>query len=90
MGNVSHTLMYLKTLVFFYRHTKFTHSDEIQEYSTGVNPVIYVGKTNQLMAPYWPDVAKNSGGRKRKPRMNLHKPFDTIDKVVVSRSLDNF
>lgn len=72
-------------------HTKFSGGEDIQKYFTDlmrdVDLIIYGRKTYQLMVPYWPDIAKNLSGTKSENE--FAQTFDAIDKVVVSRSLEN-
>lgn len=73
-------------------HTKFNGTEETHEYFTNlmqdVDLIIYGRKTYQLMVPYWPDVAKNQSGTK--VTNEFARTFDAIDKIVCSRSLNNF
>lgn len=73
-------------------HTQFSGSDETHEYFTDlmrdVDLIIYGRKTYELMVPYWPDVAKEQSGTKAENE--FAQVFDAIDKVVCSRSSDNF
>lgn len=73
-------------------HTQLSGSEEIHEYFTDlmrdVDLIIYGRKTYQLMVPYWPDVAKKQSGTKAVNE--FAQTFDAIDKVVCSRSSDNF
>lgn len=73
-------------------HTKFGGGEETVEYFTDlmrdVDLIIYGRKTYQLMVPYWPDVAKKQSGTKAENE--FAQIFTAIDKVVCSRSLDNF
>ena len=71
-------------------HTKATGDDELLEHFThlmrDVGLLLYGRKTYQLMVPFWPDVAKT---RSMTPAANeFAQTFDSIDKVVFSRSLD--
>ena len=71
-------------------HTKAIGHDELLEHFThlmrDVGLLVYGRKTYQLMVPFWPDVAKN---RSMTPAANeFAQTFDSIDKVVFSRSLD--
>ena len=49
--------------------------------------LVYGRKTYQLMAPYWPDVAKNES--ETSADREFAKAFVSKDKVVFSRSLDS-
>lgn len=71
-------------------HTKFSGSEETHEYFTNlmsdVDLIIYGRKTYKLMVPYWPDVAKKETGIKTVD--DFARTFNAIDKIVVSRSLN--
>ncbi len=71
-------------------HTKQVADEEIHEYFTGllrdVDLLVFGRKTYQLMVPYWPDVAKNHS--ETKASNDFADMFDSIDKLVFSRSLD--
>ena len=49
--------------------------------------LVYGRKTYQLMVPFWPDVAKSQSMTKALNEFAL--AFDSLDKVVFSRSLDH-
>ena len=49
--------------------------------------LVYGRKTYQLMVPYWPDVAKDPSSTKADKE--FADTFDSINKVVFSRSLDS-
>ena len=72
-------------------HTKVIGSDEILEYFTElmreIDLFVYGRKTYQLMVPYWPDVAKNAS--ETKASIEFARAFDSINKIVFSRSLDS-
>jgi dihydrofolate reductase len=72
-------------------HTKMAGSEEmLQHYSQLLRDVdlfVYGRKTYQLMVPYWPDIAKNQS--ESKAENEFARTFDSINKVVVSRSLDS-
>ena len=72
-------------------HTKQIADEEIYEYFTrlmrDVDLLIYGRKTYQLMVPYWPDVAKNQSATKAENE--FARAFDSINKVVFSRTLDS-
>jgi dihydrofolate reductase len=72
-------------------HTKMSGGDEILEHYTqlmrDVDLFAYGRKTYQLMVPYWPEVAKNPAGTKAS--IEFARTFDSINKVVFSRSLDS-
>src|ERR1700689_2086375 len=50
-------------------------------------PAVYGRKTYQLMVPYWPDIAKSQS--ETKAENEFARAFDSIDKLVFSRSLDS-
>lgn len=72
-------------------HTKASSNDEVHEYFTDVmrdvDVFVYGRKTYELMVPFWPDVAKNQSGE-TKAMNDFARVFDSVEKVVVSRSLD--
>jgi|SRR5215469_7950325 len=72
-------------------HTKQTVDDEKLEYFThlmrDVDLQVFGRKTYQLMVPYWPEVAKNQSSTKAD--MDFARAFDSINKIVFSRSLDS-
>ena len=72
-------------------HTKMTADEELFEYYThllqGADLAVYGRKTYQLMVPYWPDIAKSQSGTKAENE--FARTFDSINKVVLSQSLDN-
>jgi len=74
-------------------HTKMTPPDEEDffEYYTQMlreaDLTIYGRKTYQLMVPYWPDVAKDPSSTKAD--IEFAAAFDSLNKVVFSRSLDS-
>ena len=71
-------------------HTKQVGDDEILEYFSQlmreVDLLVYGRKTYQLMVPYWPEVAKNPS--ETKASIEFARAFDSINKIVFSRSLD--
>ena len=71
-------------------HTKGFADEEIHEYWTHVirsaGLLVYGRKTYQLMVPFWPDVAKSQSMTKALNEFAV--AFDSLDKVVFSRSLD--
>jgi dihydrofolate reductase len=71
-------------------HTKGFADEETHEYFTQllreVDLLVYGRKTYQLMVPFWPDVAKSQSMTKALNEFAL--AFDSLDKVVFSRSLD--
>ena len=71
-------------------HTKTIGGDEILEHYTQlmreVDLQIFGRKTYQLMVPYWPEVARNPA--ESKAAMEFARAFDSIRKIVFSRSLE--
>lgn len=71
-------------------HTKFGGGDDIQDYFRkrleDVDLVIYGRKTYELMVPFWPQVAVNQS--MNQAANAFANTFATIDRVVVSRTLD--
>ena len=74
-------------------HTKqHIPDEELYEYYTRLlrddaGLLVYGRKTYQLMVPYWPDIAKSQSETKAENEFAL--AFDSLDKVVFSRSLGN-
>jgi len=72
-------------------HTKQLVDDEKMEYFTHLTReagvMVYGRKTYQLMVPYWPDEAKNPSATK--VDKDFANAFDSVPKVVFSRSLDS-
>ena len=72
-------------------HTKVIADEELHEYFTQLmrdgDLLVYGRKTYQLMVPFWPDVAKNHSITKAENE--FADAFDSISKVVFSRSLDS-
>ena len=72
-------------------HTKQSVDEEKLEYFTHLTREadlqVFGRKTYQLMVPYWPDVAKDHSASKA-DRKFAH-AFDSIPKVVFSRTLDS-
>jgi len=72
-------------------HTKQVVDEEKFEYFTqltreaGVQ--VFGRKTYQLMVPYWPDVIKDQSSTKAD--IDFARAFDSLDKIVFSRSLDS-
>jgi dihydrofolate reductase len=72
-------------------HTKQSVDEEKLEYFThltreaGVQ--VFGRKTYQLMVPYWPDVLKNQS--ETKADTEFARAFDSISKIVFSRTLDS-
>lgn len=72
-------------------HTKGFADEETHEYFTrllhDVDLLVYGRKTYELMVPFWPEVAKNQS--MSKASNEFAKAFDSVDKVVFSRTLDS-
>ena len=72
-------------------HTKQVADDETHEYFTDllreVDLLVFGRITYQLMVPFWPEVAKNQSMTKASNEFAL--TFDSINKIVFSRSLDS-
>ena len=72
-------------------HTKGYADDETHEYFTDllreVDLQVFGRITYQLMVPFWPEVAKSQS--MSKASNEFAKAFDSIDKVVFSRTLDS-
>ena len=72
-------------------HTKVIASEELLEHYThllrDVDLFVYGRKTYELMVPYWPDVAKDPSATRADKE--FAQAFDSINKVVFSRSLDS-
>jgi dihydrofolate reductase len=72
-------------------HTKQIADEETHEYFThlmrDVDLLVFGRKTYQLMVPFWPEVAKNQSMTKAENEFAL--AFDSINKIVFSRSLDS-
>jgi dihydrofolate reductase len=70
-------------------HTKQFADDETHEYFTQLlregGLLVYGRKTYQLMVPFWPEVAKNQS--MSKASNEFARVFDSLDKVVFSRSM---
>jgi dihydrofolate reductase len=71
-------------------HTKGVADDETHEYFTDllreVDLLVFGRITYQLMVPFWPEVAKNQS--MTKASNEFASTFDSINKIVFSRSLD--
>jgi dihydrofolate reductase len=71
-------------------HTKQSVDDEVLEYFTHLTRdaglQVFGRKTYQLMVPYWPEVAKDQSATKAD--QEFARAFDSINKIVFSRSLD--
>ena len=72
-------------------HTKQIGDEETHEYFThlmrDVDLLVFGRKTYQLMVPFWPEVAKTQS--MTKASNEFARIFDSITKVVFSRSLDS-
>jgi len=72
-------------------HTKQVADDETHEYFTDLLREVDLGVfgriTYQLMVPFWPEVAKNQS--MDKASNEFAKAFDSINKIVFSRTLDS-
>ena len=72
-------------------HTKGFADDETHEFFTDllreVDLLVYGRITYQLMVPFWPEVAKNQS--MSKASNEFAETFDSINKIVFSRSLDS-
>jgi dihydrofolate reductase len=71
-------------------HTKQVADDETHEYFTDllreVDLLVFGRITYQLMVPFWPEVAKSQS--MTKASNEFARAFDSINKIVFSRSLD--
>jgi dihydrofolate reductase len=72
-------------------HTKTIADEQLLEYYTHLlrdfDLLVFGRKTYQLMVPYWPDVAKNRS--ETKASIEFAQTFNSINKIVFSRSLDS-
>ena len=72
-------------------HTKQIADEETHEYFTHLMRDVDLGvfgrKTYQLMVPFWPEVAKNQS--MSKAENEFARTFDSLNKIVFSRSLDS-
>jgi dihydrofolate reductase len=72
-------------------HTKQIADEETHEYFTHLmrdaDLQVFGRKTYQLMVPFWPDVAKNQS--MSKASNEFARTFDSLNKIVFSRSLDS-
>src|SRR6266481_2915036 len=72
-------------------HTKQVADDETHEYFTDLLREVDLGVfgriTYQLMVPFWPEVAKSQS--MTKASNEFAQTFDSINKIVFSRSLDS-
>ncbi|HEX7894964.1 MAG TPA: dihydrofolate reductase family protein [Terriglobales bacterium] len=71
-------------------HTKAIADDELLDHYTQLlreaGLQVFGRKTYQLMVPYWPDVAKSQP--ESKASIEFARTFDSMQKVVFSRTLD--
>jgi dihydrofolate reductase len=71
-------------------HTRQVADDETHEYFTDllreVDLLVFGRITYQLMVPFWPEVAKSQS--MTKASNEFAQAFDSINKIVFSRSLD--
>jgi dihydrofolate reductase len=79
------------TLDGCFDHTNGIPDDEGMEYYTHLlrdaGLLVFGRKTYQLMVPYWPDIAKSHS--ETKAENEFADTFDSINKIVFSRSLDS-
>jgi dihydrofolate reductase len=72
-------------------HTKVIADEKLLEHYTQLlretGLLVYGRKTYQLMVPYWPNVAKDPS--ETRTSIEFAKAFDSLDKVVFSRTLDD-
>ncbi|HTQ59667.1 MAG TPA: dihydrofolate reductase family protein [Candidatus Solibacter sp.] len=72
-------------------HTKGIADEELVEHYSlllrDADLLVYGRKTYQLMVPYWPDIAKSHS--ETKAENEFADTFDSINKIVFSRSLDS-
>jgi dihydrofolate reductase len=72
-------------------HTKQVADEETHEYFTDllreVDLLVFGRITYQLMVPFWPEVAKSQS--MTKASNEFARTFDSINKIVFSRSLDS-
>jgi dihydrofolate reductase len=73
-------------------HTKFNPAEDLLEHYTRLlrddaGVLVYGRKTYQLMVPYWPDIAKSQS--ETKADIEFAQAFDSLNKIVFSRSLDS-
>jgi len=72
-------------------HTKQVADDETHEYFTDllreIDLLVFGRITYQLMVPFWPEVAKNQS--MTKASNEFAQTFDSLNKIVFSRSLDS-
>lgn len=72
-------------------HTKVIADEELHEYYThlmrDVDLLVFGRRTYQLMVPFWPEVAKTQS--MTKASNEFARTFDSVKKIVFSRSLDS-
>jgi len=72
-------------------HAKTIADEELHDHYTqlmrDVDLQVFGRKTYQLMVPYWPDIAKSQS--ETKAENEFARAFDSINKIVFSRSLDS-
>ncbi len=72
-------------------HTKTMADEELLDYYTQLLRdaalQVFGRKTYQLMVPYWPEIAKNPS--ETKASIEFARTFDSINKIVFSRSLES-
>ena len=73
-------------------HTKFNPDEDLLEHYTRLlrddaGVLVYGRKTYQLMVPYWPEIAKSPS--EPKADIEFAQAFDSLNKIVFSRSLAN-
>ena len=72
-------------------HTKTIADEQLLEHYAQllreVGLLVYGRKTYQLMVPYWPDLAKDESTTKEEKE--FARAFDSVNKIVFSRSLDS-
>lgn len=72
-------------------HTKQVADDETHEYFTdllrNVDLLVFGRKTYELMVPFWPEVARTQS--MTKAGNEFARTFDSLQKIVFSRSLSN-
>jgi dihydrofolate reductase len=71
-------------------HTKTIADEELLDHYTQLlrdaDLQVFGRKTYELMVPYWPDIAKSQS--ETKAENEFARTFDSINKIVFSRSLD--
>ena len=72
-------------------HTQGYADEETHEYFTRIlqeaDLLVYGRKTYELMVPFWPEVAKSQS--MTKASNEFAKAFDSLNKIVFSRTLDS-